>query len=140
MAIQIQGLCPLLAVWDMPTSIRFYRDVLGFEIVSTSQPERGDDVGWAWLRRGGADLMLNTMYDDGMRPSSPDTTRVAAHHDAALFFGCPDVDEAYEHLRAHGFDPEPPFVQSYGMKQCYLRDPDGYNLCFQWRAMEPAAA
>lgn len=139
MPIQIQGLCPLLAVWDMPTSIRFYRDVLGFEIVSTSRPERGDDVGWAWLRRDGADLMLNTMYD-GMRPAEPDRVRTAAHKDAALFFGCPDVDEAYEHLRVHGFDPEPPFVQSYGMKQCYVRDPDGYNLCFQWPAAEAAAA
>jgi hypothetical protein len=32
MAIDVRGLVPLLQVFDMPTSIRFYRDVLGFEL------------------------------------------------------------------------------------------------------------
>lgn len=132
MPIDIRGLAPLLAVFDMRASVRFYRDVLGFEVVSTSAP--GDDDGWALLRRGGAELMLNTAYGDGRRPSSPDPARVAAHRDTALFFGCPDLDAAYAHLRAHGVDAEAPFVQGYGMKQLYLRDPDGYTLCLQWPA------
>ena len=25
-------------------------------------------------------------------------------------------------------------IAPYGMKQLYLLDPDGYNLCFQWQA------
>jgi hypothetical protein len=25
-------------------------------------------------------------------------------------------------------------VAPYGMKQLYLRDPDGFELCFQWEA------
>jgi glyoxylase I family protein len=43
-----------------------------------------------------------------------------------------DVDAAYEHLSAHGVDAKPPKVAPYGMKQLYVRDPDGYTLCFQW--------
>jgi hypothetical protein len=35
MAIEIQGMAPPLQVFDMPTSIKFYRDVLGFEVEST---------------------------------------------------------------------------------------------------------
>jgi len=35
MGFEICGLAPLLQVFDMPSSIRFYCDVLGFEIVST---------------------------------------------------------------------------------------------------------
>lgn len=132
MPIEIRGLAPLLAVFDMRASVRFYRDVLGFELVTTSAD--GDDFGWALLRRGGAEVMLNTMYDAGQRPPAPDPARVAAHQDTILYFGCPDVDAAYAHLRAHGVDAEAPFVQSYGMKQLYLRDPDGYALCFQWPA------
>lgn len=54
MPVAIRRLCPLLQVFDMPTSLRFYRDVLGVAEVSKS----GQD--WAWLRHGGADLMLNT--------------------------------------------------------------------------------
>jgi glyoxylase I family protein len=42
MAIDIGGIAPLLEVFDMPTSIAFYCDVRGFEIVSTSEPGDGD--------------------------------------------------------------------------------------------------
>jgi glyoxylase I family protein len=35
MAIDVRGMAPLLQVFDMPTSIKFYCDVLGFEIVET---------------------------------------------------------------------------------------------------------
>lgn len=38
MALQMRGLCPLLQVFDMPTSLAFYRDVLGFDFVQTSPP------------------------------------------------------------------------------------------------------
>jgi uncharacterized glyoxalase superfamily protein PhnB len=44
------------------------------------------------------------------------------------------VDGAYQHLRAHGVEVEEPKVAPYGMKQLYVKDPDGYNLCFQWPA------
>ena len=33
MPIEVRGLAPLLQVYDMPTSIHFYRDLLGFELV-----------------------------------------------------------------------------------------------------------
>ncbi|HEU4561485.1 MAG TPA: VOC family protein [Longimicrobium sp.] len=138
MSIDIQYLCPLLEVFDMPTSLRFYRDVLGFRVVETSGA--GDDSGWVWLSRGeGMNLMLNTAYDAGMRPPAPDPARVRAHHDTTLYFGCPDVDDAWQHLRAQGFDVPQPKVAPYGMKQLYLLDPDGYNICFQWPAAKPAA-
>jgi glyoxylase I family protein len=128
MALQIRGLAPLLQVFDMPTSIRFYRDLLGFEVVATSQP--GDHFGWALLRLDGVELMLNTAYEDDQRPPAPDPGRVAAHADAALYFGCPDVDGAYKQLRAQGLDVQKPVIRDYGMKQLSLADPDGYSLCF----------
>jgi uncharacterized glyoxalase superfamily protein PhnB len=51
-----------------------------------------------------------------------------------LYFGCRDVDAAYSHLLAKGIDVRPPKVSWYGMKQLYLKDPDGYLICFQWPA------
>ena len=50
MSIEIRGVCALLQVFDMPTSVRFYRDVLGF----------------------------NTAYEQEHRPARPDPARVAA--------------------------------------------------------------
>jgi len=64
----------------------------------------------------------------------PDPARTAAHQDTGLFFGCPDVDAAYAELVEKGVNAKAPVVTGYGMKQMYLRDLDGYELCFQWRA------
>jgi glyoxylase I family protein len=132
MGIDIRGLCPLLAVYDMPASLRFYREVLGFAEVRKSG--QGDDVGWAWLRFGEAELMLNTAYDIGERPSLPDPARVAAHADTILYLGCEDLEGAYAFLVARGVRADPPRVAWYGMKQLYVADPDGYGICFQWPA------
>ena len=134
MPINVQGLCPLIQVFDMPTSIRFYRDVLGFEVFSSSPPRSPDDCDWVWLKLNGTELMLNTAYEFDSRPQAPDPARVAAHDDTCLYLGCPDVDAAYRHLRAKGLDLKEPKIASYGMKQLYLHDPDGYNICFQWNA------
>jgi glyoxylase I family protein len=133
MGIEIRGMAPLLQVFDMPTSVAFYRDVLGFEIVTTSKPG-AEHFDWALLRLNGTELMLNTAYEEDSRPPKPDRARIAAHDDTAIFFGCPDVDAAYAHLRSRAENVKEPKVAPYGMKQLYVRDPDGYNLCFQWPA------
>jgi glyoxylase I family protein len=132
MPLTIQGLAPLLQVFDMPTSIAFYTGVLGFDVISTSQP--GPQFDWALLKLNNVELMLNTAYESDARPPAPDPTRLAGHSDTCLYFGCPDVDAAYDFLRAKGLDVKEPVVQPYGMKQLYVRDPDGYMLCFQWAA------
>jgi glyoxylase I family protein len=133
MGMEIRGMAPLLQVFDMPTSIVFYRDMLGFAVVTTSTP-RGEQFDWALLRLNGVEVMLNTAYEEDARPAVPDAGRVAAHEDTCLYFACPDVEAAYAYLRARGVAAEEPKVASYGMKQLYLRDPDGFSLCFQWSA------
>ena len=95
--MNIHGVAPLLQVFDMPTAIRFYRDVLGFTVWSSSEP--GDNCNWCGLRLNGAEVMLNTAYEADQRPPVPDLARVAAHEDTCLFFGCKDLDAAYR--RAH---------------------------------------
>jgi len=135
MALDVRGLTPLLQVYDMPTSVLFYRDLLGFEVATTSPMLGEDRFHWALLRLGDAELMLNTAYEcDSDRPAEPDHARTAAHDDTGLFFGCPDVDAAYQELSGKGVRVKEPVVTGYGMKQMYVRDPDGYALCFQWAA------
>jgi catechol 2,3-dioxygenase-like lactoylglutathione lyase family enzyme len=80
---------------------------------------------------GGTELMLNTAYEHDERPPTPDGSRVTAHGDTAFFFGCRDLDAAYTYLRAKGISVQPPLIAHYGMKQLYLRDPDGYGICLQ---------
>ncbi len=134
MAIDIRGMAPLLFVFDMPEAIHFYRDLLGFDVVASSG--EGDDVGWVMLKMNGVEVMLNTAYDVGERPPAKDPARVAAHGDTTLYFGCQDLDGVYRDLLARGLNVKAPKVASYGMKQLYVTDPDGFGLCFQWPASE----
>lgn len=136
MALLIQGVAPLLQVFDMPTSLQFYRDRLGFTVTQTSPrlSENTDDVTWAMLQLADVTVMLNTANEPEHRPEKPESQRFSGHDDTCLYFGCPDVDAAYKFLREQGLAVEPPKVAPYGMKQLYLKDPDGFMLCFQWTA------
>jgi glyoxylase I family protein len=136
--MDIHGVAPLLQVFDMPTAIRFYRDVLGFTVTSSSEPLSAlrDDCNWCLLKLNGAEVMLNTAYEPDQRPAAPDPARVAAHEDTCLFFGCEDLDAAYRHLRDHGVNLKEPKVAPYGMRQLWFKDPDGYGLCLQWPASQ----
>jgi catechol 2,3-dioxygenase-like lactoylglutathione lyase family enzyme len=60
MQAEFFGIAPLLQVYDMPSALRFYRDVLGFELINQSHD--GEEFDWCPLARGRAELMLNTMY------------------------------------------------------------------------------
>lgn len=127
-------MAPLLQVFDMPTAIRFYRDTLGFEITGRSKDDAGDDVDWCMLKKDGVTVMLNTAYEAEHRPAKPDAQRVASHDDTCLYFGCRDLDAAYAYLKSRGVKLSPPKVAPYGMNQLYFKDPDGYQICFQWKA------
>ena len=132
MAIDIRHMAPLLEVFDMPAALGFYCDVIGFQIM-LHDGKPAPDFDWVLLELNGWQIMLNTAYERGKRPPEPSKYRVTAHHDVCLYFACPDVDAAYEHLRSKGMQIKPPRIAEYGMKQLYLSDPDNYKLCFQWR-------
>ena len=139
MSLTTKGMAPLLQVFDMPASVAFYCDVLGFEVVN-SDGKPPADRDWVMLQRDGTQLMLNTAYEKEHRPAKPDPARVAAHDDVCLYFACPDVDAAYDDLRFKMAELKPPKVAWYGMKQLYFSDPDGYQICFQWAAEKKATA
>ena len=132
MTIEIRGMAPLLSVFDMPTSLRFYRDILGFKVVQDTG--QGDNSSWVMLAKGGVTIMLNTAYDDDERPEKPNPAHHTIHQETYLYFDCPDPPGACEYLRSRGLKVDPPTVAYYGMNQLYLRDPDGYTLCFKWPA------
>lgn len=139
MAFEIRGVCPYFEVYDMPASLGFYIGKLGFTMVEHSPHLGGDPwhFHWCWLRLGDtADLMLNTVYEfEDERPSREEHLQRRGHRDTCLYFGCPDVEAAYAELSARGVRIDrPPRVAPYGMKQMYFRDPDGFGLCFQWKA------
>jgi catechol 2,3-dioxygenase-like lactoylglutathione lyase family enzyme len=133
--LDLRGVCTLLQVFDMPRSVQFYCDVLGFEIANRSPTyavEHGVELfHWVLLGRDGVELMLNTAYDVGQRPATPAAERTAAHDDTQLYFTCADVDAAYAHVKAHGVVCAPPTTAPYGMRQLAFHDPDGFAITLQ---------
>ena len=129
--MEIGDFTVLLQVFDMPTSLAFYRDKLGF-VWADDVPADGR-CDFAILELHGCYLMLNTAFEADDRPEALDDGRRRAHRDTALFFDCANVDVAYAQLTAGGLQVTPPAVQSYGMKQIYFEDPDGYEICLQQR-------
>lgn len=132
MSLTIQGMAPLLHVFDMPTSLNFYRDKIGFEVVQTSGQD--DNAGWVMLKLNDVVLMLNTQYEDEFRPKDSDPVRKEHHEDTILYFGCPDVQAAYKYFLSKGLEVKPPYKTGYGYNSVDLTDPDGFLLCFQWPA------
>jgi uncharacterized glyoxalase superfamily protein PhnB len=131
---RIFAVTPLIEVFDMPRALAFYCGALGFSIVDASPDDEtpeGRFPHWARLRLDGAELMLNTAYDSGERPPAPEPAREIGHRDLCLYLACDDVDSVFRALKGRIDGLAPPQDAPYGMRQLYLRDPDGYGLCFQ---------
>ena len=126
-AVNLRGIAPLLLVYDMPASIRFYRDILGFEIKQTAEtPEIADRYTWVLLNLNGIELMMEPKFPEKFRPSS----YPAQDKDMILYFGCPDVDKAYSNLQAKGIEIKEPVITGYGFKALYVRDLMVFYLYF----------
>jgi glyoxylase I family protein len=134
MNLELDGIVTLLEVCSVPASIKFYSENLGFDVIQRAGT--GEYVGWAWLRKGNVDLMLNAMFESIEDAKEPDRARMSAHRDTTLYIGCRDVDGAYEFLRTNGVSLKPPTVAHYEMRQLYFTDPDGYGICLQWPSQE----
>jgi uncharacterized glyoxalase superfamily protein PhnB len=127
---EIKGIAPLLQVFDMPVTLKFYRDILGFE--KTMSSGEGDEVDWVLLKGYDIEIMFNTAYEKPDRPAKPDPLRTKGHGDTFLYFGCPDTDTLYTYLSSKGIDLKKPVITGYGWRALHLNDPDGYQLCFHW--------
>ncbi len=144
MAIEIRDGCTLMSVWDMPTTVRFYRELLGFEMTQRSPTyavENGEELfHWCMMRSNEATIMLNTEYDEDERPAER-PEQGDQRFGTWFYYGCPDVDGAYERLKAAGIECKPPRLTMYGGRHGFrtlsFRDPDGHGITLQWPS-EPA--
>jgi hypothetical protein len=116
--MKLSSLVPLAHVRSVVRSMEFYRK-LGFEAGNTHTPEGDKEPVWAWIRSGGAHLMLS----EADEPVEPDKQ-------AVLFYVyCSDVEGLRNALLAAGVDAGPiqkPFWAPGG--EFRVVDPDGYVL------------
>ncbi|SFW43743.1 VOC family protein [Ruminococcus flavefaciens] len=112
-----------LFVEDMGKMIRFYRDVLGFEI---KEDENTSNVyllkdGTLFLLYGRKDFekMTNRKYEY--------LKGVNGHFELALYVDTyEEVDKEYERVIGMGAEPIlEPTTEPWGQRTCYIADPEG---------------
>jgi catechol 2,3-dioxygenase-like lactoylglutathione lyase family enzyme len=123
----------VLFVQDFEKSLVFYRDTLGLEVVDLGEQ-------FAAFRMEGHNFALNGLPEaakmvnlpvDAFEPQSGKADR------AMLCAEVPNVDEAYEALKAKGVEfSQPPEDKYWGLRCAYFSDPEG-NI---WEFYHPLGA
>ncbi len=103
-----------LRVANMRDSVRFYRDVLGMEIIYG-----GEDGGFSSLRAKDANAPILNLEEGH-----------AASRWGRMIFYVADVDAFWAYLRGQGFHPESTRDASWGERYFHMFDPEGHELSF----------
>ena len=112
-----------LLVENMGTMIRFYRDVLGFEI------REAEDAGNVYLVKDGTLFLLYGRRDfERMTGRRYEYVKgLNGHAEIALYVDTFDeVDEAFRRVVEQGAVPVlAPETEPWGQRTCYIADPEG---------------
>jgi catechol 2,3-dioxygenase-like lactoylglutathione lyase family enzyme len=121
---EVAEVSPLFIVQDVPRSLSFYRDRLGFEV--TFQGPAADDIFFGIVRRGGAMIMFK---DLGVDPLPNYGREPALSWDA--YFEVPDPDALAAEFASRNVEfSEPLTDRDDGLRGFAIRDSDGYGLFF----------
>lgn len=124
---EISAISPFFIVRDVPSSLRFYRDRLGFEI--TFQGPAPDDVFFGIVRRGGAQILLKAVGVPPVPNCTRDIKQGIARWDAFVFV--PDPDALAAEFASRGVELSEPLADTDdGLRGFELKDADGYVLFF----------
>lgn len=119
---------PFIKCSNMPASVRFYTEILDFELREAPDPDPQSFMSrYAQLGRDGNRLHLSAHAGDGVFGN-------------VIFVRVTNLDDLYQTFVARGLnveDPErlpaltmPPVEQTWGVKEFAVKDPDGNRLTF----------
>jgi catechol 2,3-dioxygenase-like lactoylglutathione lyase family enzyme len=124
---QITGIAPFFIVRDVPTSMAFYRDKLGFEI-SYEGPEP-NDIFFGIVERGGAFILMKAVGVDPVPNYTRDIKQGIARWDA--YVSVPDPDALAAEFASRGVEFFVPLQDTHdGLRGFEIEDADGYRLFF----------
>ena len=103
-----------LKVAHLEASVRFYREVLGMELLYS-----GANPGFSSLRIPGTEFPIINLQQG----------RTAVRW-GRMIFHVADVDAFWTHLKEKGFDPDIAQNASWEERYFHMHDPDGHELSF----------
>ena len=110
-----------MTVKDLPASLAWYRDTLGFDV--DQEHEREGLLRAVSLKAGNVRILLN--QDDGAKGFD----RIKGQGISLQFTTSQSVDEIAKRVRAHGGTlGSEPMDMPWGARMFRLNDPDGYML------------
>jgi len=123
----IAGIAPFFIVRNVPASLAFYRDRLGFEI--TFQGPDPNDIFFGIVERGAAMIMFKAVGVDPVPNYTRDIKKGIARWDAYL--NVPDPDALAAEFLSRDVEFSVPLKDTHdGLRGFEIKDADGYVLFF----------
>jgi catechol 2,3-dioxygenase-like lactoylglutathione lyase family enzyme len=124
---EIGGASPLFIVRNVPATLAFYRDKLGFEI--TFEGPEPNDIFFGIVQRGRAMIMFKAIDVDPVPNYTRDIGHGIARWDAYIYV--PDPDALAAEFTSHGVEFFLPLQNnSDNLRGFEIQDADGYVLYF----------
>jgi catechol 2,3-dioxygenase-like lactoylglutathione lyase family enzyme len=124
---EISGIAPLFIVKDVPATLAFYRDRLGFDIMF--QGPEPDDIFFGMVRRGSVMLMFKDVGVEPVPNYTRDVKQGIARWDAYIYV--PDPDALAAEFSSRNVEFSVPLSDNDdGLRGFEIKDANGYVLFF----------
>lgn len=125
--MQTKKLTPNIMVEDVKRTTTFYKDVLGFELV-TSVPQEGETLDWAMMKRDSVEVMFQS------RPSLsgelPLFAEKAIGGALTFYIEVADIQALYASLKGKVTLLQEPHQTFYDALEFVIQDCNGFVLTF----------
>jgi uncharacterized glyoxalase superfamily protein PhnB len=122
----LKKLTPNMMVEDVQATLTFYRDVLGFEVLTTLPDTAPFD--FAIVRRDGVELMFQSRLS--LSENVPALAGSPIGASQTFYIEVSGLQDLYERVRGRAEIVVDLHTTFYGTQEFYFRDSNGYILSF----------
>lgn len=135
--VMYEKLTPNMMVENVNDTVKYYRDVLGFEFVMgvpeksqeiVSKPKVDQNLGFAVMKYNNIEIMFQAQKS--LSEEIPEFGEMNVGGSITLYINVNDVKQLYNNLKDKVTIVLPLATKFYGMEEFYIRDYNGYILGF----------
>lgn len=124
--MKLKKITPNLMVEDISQTLKFYEEVLGFELGRTVPDE--EPYEWASVKAGDVELMFQAR--SSLSEDMPLFEGMPIGGSLTLFVRIQGIQELYDRAHQQVELVQDLYVTFYGMREFSMKDPNGYVLTF----------